>query len=148
MAETPAPTTPFFHMAHGRNRRSISALVFMVCLMIALYMIDTVLWILLGLCLFTLPAFLDVLINPTSTLEINDQFLRWKNRGQEAEVPLDQIEKIRFDGRLDLSVRVVVVLQDQTKLRLPYDVLPAIARLEKVFQDRAVRTERHPFTLL
>ncbi|WP_370227973.1 hypothetical protein [Cognatishimia sp.] len=137
----------FTFESQGRTPKSIAALVAMVFVLIGLDYIGTVWWILVIVAMITLPAAIDVFMNVTARLELNDQHLFWKNRSQEVTIPLHEIEKIRFDGRMDLSVRVSVVLQDGRKLRLPYDAMPPHKDLEAALKDRDIRTERHAFTV-
>jgi len=55
---------------------------------------------------------------------------------------------MRFDTRLDFSVRITVVTADGTRLRLPYDALPPHKGFEAACQAHGLRTERHHFALL
>ena len=134
--------------SQGRTPKSIAALVGMLLVIAGLEFIGTVWWIVTLVALISLPAALDVLLNVRSSLDLDDERLFWKNRSQEVMIPLFEIEKIRFDGRMDLSTRVTIVLRDGRKLRLPYDALPPHKELESELQSRDVRTERNAFTVL
>ena len=134
--------------SQGRTPKSIAALVGMLMVIAGLEFIGTVWWIVVLVALISLPAALDVLLNVRSSLDLDDERLFWKNRSQEVTIPLFEIEKIRFDGRMDLSTRVTIVLRDGRKLRLPYDALPPHKELESELQSRDVRTERNAFTVL
>ena len=137
----------YSYESQGRTPKSIAALVAMVVILIGLDYIGTVWWIIVIVAMITLPAAIDVFVNATARLELNDSQLFWKNRSQEVMIPLHEIEKIRFDGRMDMSVRVSVVLNDGRKLRMPYDAMPPHKELEAALQARDVRTERHAFTV-
>lgn len=137
----------YSYESQGRTPKSIAALVAMVFILIGLDYIGTVWWIIVIVAMITLPAAIDVFVNATARLELNDSQLFWKNRSQEVTIPLHEIEKIRFDGRMDMSVRVSVVLNDGRKLRMPYDAMPPHKELEAALQARDVRTERHAFTV-
>lgn len=137
----------YSYESQGRTPKSIAALVAMVFILIGLDYIGTVWWIIVIVAIITLPAAIDVFVNATARLDLNDSQLFWKNRSQEVTIPLHEIEKIRFDGRMDMSVRVSVVLVDGRKLRLPYDAMPPHKELEAALQARDVRTERHAFTV-
>ena len=134
--------------SQGRTPKSIAALVGMLLVIVGLEFIGTVWWIVVLVALISLPAALDVLLNVRSSLDLDDERLFWKNRSQEVTIPLFEIEKVRFDGRMDLSTRVTIVLRDGRKLRLPYDALPPHKELESELQSRDVRTERNAFTVL
>ncbi|NQY60327.1 hypothetical protein [Cognatishimia sp.] len=137
----------YSYESQGRTPKSIAALVAMVIILIGLDYIGTVWWIIVIVAMITLPAAIDVFVNATARLDLNAQHLFWKNRSQEVTIPLHEIEKIRFDGRMDMSVRVSVVLVDGRKLRMPYDAMPPHKELEAALQARDVRTERHAFTV-
>lgn len=137
----------YSYESQGRTPKSIAALVAMVFILIGLDYIGTVWWIIVIVAMITLPAAIDVFVNATARLDLNDTQLFWKNRSQEVTIPLHEIEKIRFDGRMDMSVRVSVVLKDGRKLRMPYDAMPPHKELEAALQARDVRTERHAFTV-
>jgi virulence-associated protein VagC len=134
--------------SQGRTPKSIAALVGMLLVIAGLEFIGTVWWIVVLVALISLPAALDVLLNVRSSLDLDDERLFWKNRSQDVTIPLFEIEKVRFDGRMDLSTRVTIVLRDGRKLRLPYDALPPHKELESELQSRDVRTERNAFTVL
>lgn len=137
----------YSYESQGRTPKSIAALVAMVFILIGLDYIGTVWWIIVIVAMITLPAAIDVFVNATARLDLDDSQLFWKNRSQEVTIPLHEIEKIRFDGRMDMSVRVSVVLNDGRKLRMPYDAMPPHKELEAALQARDVRTERHAFTV-
>lgn len=105
-------------------------------------------WIVAFLGLFTLPALYDLLRNPVARLSLSDQTLAWSSGRQSVQLPLARVAKMRFDTRLDFSVRVSAVLHDGTKIRLPYDCLPPHKVLEGELTRRCVATERHHFQLL
>lgn len=134
--------------SQGCTPKSIAALVGMLLVIAGLEFIGTVWWIVVLVALISLPAALDVLLNVRSSMDLDDERLFWKNRSQEVTIPLFEIEKVRFDGRMDLSTRVTIVLRDGRKLRLPYDALPPHKELESELQSRDVRTERNAFTVL
>ncbi|MCH2250243.1 MAG: hypothetical protein MK042_10650 [Cognatishimia sp.] len=137
----------YSYESQGRTPKSIAALVAMVFVLIGLDYIGTVWWIIVIVAMITLPAAIDVFVNATARLNLNDTQLFWKNRSQEVTIPLHEIEKIRFDGRMDMSVRVSVVLVHGRKLRMPYDAMPPHKELEAALQARDFKTERHAFTV-
>lgn len=137
----------FTYESQGRTPKAIAALVAMLFVIAGLEYIGTVWWLVVLVALITLPTAIDVLINASARLELTETQLFWKNRSQEVTIPLHEIDKTRFDGRMDMSVRVSIVLKDGRKLRLPYDAMPPHKELEAALQARDVRTERHSFTV-
>lgn len=137
----------YSYQSTGRNPKTMIALGVMIAVIVGLEAIGAVWWIVTLVALITLPAALDVLLNLKARLELDQDKLFWKNRSQEVTIPFPEIEKIRFDGRLDTSVRISVVLKDGRKLRLPYDAQPPHRELEAELKDRDIPTERHPFSL-
>lgn len=133
----------------GRSRRNIIvfAVVWAVLLSL-LFVVDAAPWIIAFLGMFTLPLLWEILRNPVSRLTLDDGALAWHSIVSADSVPLMLIDKVRFDRRLDLSMRVTLLLTDGRKIRLPHDALPAPERLEQALQARGIHTERHPFSLM
>lgn len=116
-------------------------------LLLALRLIVEAHWGVLGvLALFTLPGFWDLLRNPQAGLSLTADRLRWHAGRRAAEVSLSEVARVRFDTRLDFSVRVTLVLKQGGKLRLPFESTPPHRSLEEALQARGVPTERHHFT--
>lgn len=113
-----------------------------------LVFLDAAPWIVASLALFTLPLAYEVWRNPQCRLTLDATALDWQGILGADRVPLVRIDKVRFDRRLDMSMRVTLVLTDGRKLRLPHDVLPPPERLETALQAYGVKTERHPFSLI
>lgn len=133
----------------GRSRRNLVVLALVWAVLLGmLAALNAAVWIVLFLWLFTLPLAWEVWRNPESRLALDDRALDWQGILGADRVPLALIEKVRFDRRLDLSMRVTLVLTDGRKIRLPHDVLPPHDRFEAALQAQGVRVERHPFSLL
>ncbi|SEO33932.1 hypothetical protein SAMN04490248_10435 [Salinihabitans flavidus] len=140
--------TALTHRSQGRSVKTAVGLALAWAGLGGLVLIGAMWWIVALLALFTLPAFWDLLANPTSGLTLDDAGLRWSSRGQEIDLPPARIRVMRFDTRLDLSVRVTAILIDGGKLRLPHDVLPPHKAFEAALRARGIATERRHFTLL
>lgn len=139
----------FRHEFSGRSPRSIAVLGGAVLLiLVAWALFDLAPWITVLLFLFTLPIAVEVARNPRSRLVLSDTSLKWMGPGMRARLPLGEIEKVRFDTRLDFSVRVTVQMITGRKLRFPPDALPDHKVLEHQLQSRGVKTERHHFSLI
>ncbi|MFV2052560.1 hypothetical protein [Aliiroseovarius sp. YM-037] len=133
----------------GRNRRTLLVLATVYLLfLLAFIWLDAAWWIILFLALFTLPALWDVVSNRASGLTLSDETISWTSGRYSGEVQVADLEKVRFDTRLDFSVRVTLLMRDETKVRLPYDALPPHRGLEAAMNDMGIKTERHHFALL
>lgn len=140
--------SPLTHENHGRNPKTLIGLALYFGLLAFLYSVGTLEWIIFGLGIFAVPAAIDLFKNPVTDFELNDTHIRWKNSGQEAEVPLSRIQSARFDTRWDFSVRVTLIMVDKSKLRIPQDTAPPHQTLEQAFKDRGIKTERHHFRVV
>ncbi len=97
---------------------------------------------------FTLPALYDLIANPRSTLTLDQTHLRWASWRQQAEIALREIDHLRFDTRLDLSVRLSIVRPSGVKIRVPYPATPPHRMFEPLAQQAGLKTRRHHFTLM
>ncbi|WP_371036716.1 hypothetical protein [Rhodosalinus sp. FB01] len=138
----------FRHEARGRNRRTALALAGAWAAMAAAVLwIDAALWVLAIPALFTLPALWDLISDRRAGLALGAERIAWHAGRRSGEVALAQIETVRFDTRLDLSVRVTLVLRSGRRIRLPQECLPRPAELQSALAARGVSTERHHFSL-
>jgi|OM-RGC.v1.025294019 hypothetical protein len=97
---------------------------------------------------FTLPALWDLASGRDAGLSLDDGTLNWHSGRYTGTARLDEIDHVRFDTRLDLSVRVTLVMSGGEKTRLPQESCPPHKRLEAELQTLGVRTERHHFSLM
>lgn len=133
----------------GRSRRNITVFAAVWAVLLGLLiLVDAAPWIIAFLGMFTLPLLWEIIRNPVSHLTLDDGALAWHSIVSADRVPLSMIDKVRFDRRLDLSMRVSLLLTDGRKIRLPHDALPPPERLEQALQTRGIHTERHPFSLM
>ncbi|MEO9631931.1 MAG: hypothetical protein ABJG14_16000 [Sulfitobacter sp.] len=98
--------------------------------------------------LFTLPALWEIFTNPVSGLTLDDDTLTWITGKRDAKIALVQIDRVRLDTRLDMSVRATVILKTGRKIKLPFEATPPHRALETALQTRGITTERHHFTLI
>lgn len=146
MAEVDAPITKTHH---GRNTRSIVVLLSVWGFLTLLVMtIDFDPRIAGFMALFTLPILWEIVTNPVTVLRLDDQALSWGNPRKPRVLPLDQIDRVGFDGRLDMSVRVTVFGSDGRKHRIPPQVLPPHHSFEQALNKVHVKTDRRHFSLL
>ena len=142
-------TSPYIYQASGRDRRTILVVtVFWIGLAFLYFALHAAGWIVAILGFFSLPAVWDIISDRPSGLELSDTRIKWYSGAREHETELANIKSVRFDTRLDFSVRVSLVLRNDRKVRLPYDCLPPHRELEGRIKARGIKTERHHFTLL
>lgn len=133
----------------GRSLRAILILAGVYAALVCAWIfLDAAWWIVVFLALFTLPALWDVYTNRRSGLRLTDRQLEWWSGRGSAQMDLTEIDHMRFDTRLDFSVRVSAVTPDRQRIRLPYEALPPHKTLEAECQSRGMKTERHHFSLL
>ena len=116
-------------------------------LLAAVIVIDAAPWLMAALALLTLPAVWDIWRNPGAGLGLDQTRLDWHSGRLSGTLELAQIDHMRFDTRWDFSVRVMAVLNDGKKVRLPHEALPPHRALETAFAARGVTVKRHHFTI-
>ena len=139
----------FQHVNHGRNHRTATIVILIYfALIAAIIVVDAAWWLMAILAAFTLPALWDLATNRSAGVELNDTALLWYTGKRKATMGLSEIDHMRFDTRLDFSVRVSAVTPERKKIRLPYECLPPHRIFEDALTARGVRVERHHFTLM
>ncbi|MEQ5826376.1 hypothetical protein J3456_03280 [Sulfitobacter sp. NFXS29] len=137
---------------YRRHARSRTALLVLPTIWAALgagwLWLDASGWLVGLLGLFTLPALWELFTNPVSGLTLDDGNLSWVTGKRDAKIALAQIDHVRLDTRLDMSVRATVVLKTGRKIKLPFEATPAHRALETALHARGITTERHHFTLI
>lgn len=142
-------TLPYVYTNQGRRPATALILVAIWTALIAAYVwLDASPFILLLLGAFTLPALYDLVADPRATLSLDDQHLRWNTQCQEAEIALSEIDHLRFDTRLDLSVRLTVVRPSGVKIRVPVPATPPHTLFEQTATEAGLKTVRHHFSLM
>lgn len=122
--------------------------VWVLCLA-GLLLLDASLVLVSIIMLFTLPAALDFALNPSAGLRLGEERLSWHSGRRKGELDLSEIDHMRFDTRLDFSVRVSAVLHSPAgkRIRLPYESLPDHRALEAEMTARGLVVKRHHFSL-
>ena len=140
--------SPLRHRSTGRSLRALIALAAVWAGLGALWWGLSAHPVLVGL-LFaaTLPALWDFVTARPAGLDLTDTALTWHSGRGTGTCDLAALDHVRFDTRLDLSVRVTLVLIPGRRIRLPHDALPPHEALEQALRARGVKTERHHFAL-
>ena len=142
-------STLLAHQTQGRSKPALltlAAVYTALALLIAFIGLNP--WIALVLALFTLPALWEFVTNPLSKFTLTDHAMSWSTPTVNDELPTALILRVRFDTRLDLSVKVTVFLKDGRKLRLPHACTPPHMALEDALKSLGIATERHHFSLI
>jgi len=140
---------PYTYESQGRSTSTAAILAAIwAALLAAVLLLDAALWIMGALALATLPALFDLITNPVSTFTLDATHLRWTSGRQDAEIALREIDHLRFDTRLDMSVRLSVMRPSGVRIKVPYLATPPSAELESVAQQAGLKTQRHHFSLM
>ena len=138
---------PYSYTRQGRSPTTLRVVLGIWAVLIAaIVLVDAAPWLMGLIALFTLPAVWDLWRNPASGLTLDQTGLRWFTGKRSGALDWSEIDRIRLDTRLDLSVRASAVLQSGRKIRLPYEFTPPHERLEAELNARGIRTERHHFS--
>ena len=138
----------FRHVHTGRNRKTLTVLICIYALLVFLTVqFDAALWIMGIIAAFTLPALWDLYTNRSAGITLTNQHLKWHSGTRGSEIDLDDINKVRLDTRLDLSVKATIIPHEGRKIRLPYEATPPHKLLESELNARQIKTERHHFSL-
>lgn len=137
------------HQQPGRSRKAIVVLVVVWAVLAVLFVaLHAAWWIIALLFAATLPLLIDIVANRTATLTLSDDSLHWQSGRRQGRIDLSEIDHIRLDTRLDMTVRASAVLSNRRKIRLPAECTPPSARFETALKQANVKTQRHHFSLL
>ncbi len=140
---------PFSYQSRGRRPATIVTLAAVwICLAAAYLWLEASPALMGAIGVFTLPALYDLIVNPQSTFSLDADHLRWSTPRQEAEIALSEIDHLRFDTRLDMSVRLTVVRPSGIKIRVPFPATPPHATFEPLATQAGIKIQRHHFSLL
>ena len=140
--------TPLEHGSSGRTLRAFLVLMLVWLAVLTLWFaLAASVWIVGALMIVTLPALLDFATGRRDWLSLDDDLLRWGSGRTTGEVALSRIDHVRFETRLDLSIKVRLILEGGRRITLPQDSLPPHPLLQDALEARGVRTERHHFVV-
>jgi len=133
---------PLSYSRNARTPEAYTALGLALAVWFALGIIQAH-WVLLALAVIppSLAAW-DIMKNDAAHLELTDSHLNYGIGTDLDRVPLNRIEVIRLNRRLDFSWRVTMRLTDGTKLRIPPPCVPPMPAFEAALEARNVRIDR------
>lgn len=139
--------TPLEHASSGRTLGALLVLLLAWLALLTLWFaLMASVWIVGALMILTIPALLDFATGRRAWLRLDDGMLCWGSGRAEGEVSLARIDHVRFETRLDFSIRVRLVLEDGRRIALPQDSLPPHPKLQEALAARGIRTTRHHFS--
>lgn len=140
---------PYSFSRQGRTWKTalIVAAIYGACIS-AIVLIDAAWWLMSVFSLMTIPALLDLWFNPKSGLDLTQTALNWSTGRRQGTLNFSEINSMRFDTRLDFSVRVTAILHNKKQVRLPYESLPPHGIFETELQARDVKVGRHHFVVI
>lgn len=145
----PEPPLPFAWQREGRNGATLIVVSLLWVLLAAAWAkLDAAWWIITPIWLLSLPAVYDIWRNPISGLHLDHTQLSWFTGQIHGQVALEDINHVRLDTRLDLSLRITLVLCSGRHLRLPAPVAPPPEPLETAMRAAGITTRRHHFSLM
>lgn len=148
--ETPgAAPPPWRYEASARGPRAFVVLgLWWGALGLGIVAIDLALWIAIPLAAVTLPALWELIRGTKAWIEITPGGIGWGSGKREGFVARGEIDRLRFDTRLDFSLRLTIVTVGVSRIRLPYECIPRAARLKAALDAHGYPHEHHHFALL
>lgn len=137
---------PYAYATTGRNWATLATVLCVWGVVLGLVLwIALAPWIAWAAFIVTLPAVYDLVSAREAGLTLDDTTIAWNAGTKSGEVAVAQIDHIRFDTRLDFSVRVTLVLKTGQRVKLPFEATPPHRAFEAELTTRGLRTQRHHF---
>ncbi|ASM72722.1 MULTISPECIES: hypothetical protein [Roseobacteraceae] len=139
----------YIYTRNGRRpATAVTVVVVWVLLGLAMVLLDASIWVAgLGV-LATLPALFDLVTARVSSLLLSDTDMGWQSGKRTGGVPLAEIQTVRLDTRLDMSIKATLIRHSGASVRLPLDVVPPAQSFEDALNARGIKVERHHFRLI
>lgn len=140
---------PYTHTATPRSRTTAIVVAgIWTLLALAWLLLDAAPLIIAGIAACTLPALYEYAAQPEARFTLDATHIRWHTPRSEADIALSGVDHLRLDTRLDLSVRLSVVLLSGRKLRVPVPATPPQPAVEAAAQAAGLAVKRHHFSLI
>ncbi|MEC7258486.1 MAG: hypothetical protein VXW58_11750 [Pseudomonadota bacterium] len=148
MGTRPPPSGPRLqYTSSGRSPRTAFALAaWWGALAWATSSLNATPWIIAPLACAGLPAAWDLWRAPPASLTLDDQALSWRHGNLSGKSALSTIDRVDFDTRWDLSVRIRLCLNDKTRVTLPPPCTAPHRALEQALAAQGIQTRRTHFT--
>ena len=136
-------TAPIIHRRDARAPSTLIIAVSTAMLGLVLYVVfDAAWWIALPISLIAVPAMVEAVKGRVATLNLNDTQISWHSASRQGDVALARIELAKFRTTFDLSQRLVLLLDNGQRARIPPECIPPGRALEDGLKARGVRTQR------
>ncbi len=133
----------------GRSQTTAFILAAMYAVLAWLWYALSISPVVLGLLILaTLPAIFDLIKNPTSEFFLDGENLSWRHGRRNVSIPRHEIERLHIHLRMDRSIKLIVQMKNDRKIRVMQPAIPPLAVLEGGLEEQEMPFQKHPFSLL
>ena len=133
----------------ARSTKSVAVLLGMIGLLAILMLVFEASWIILSFgAVVTLPLLWDIVSNPVAQFTLDEKTISWTTGRKMVAVERRDIDRIRFDTRLDGSRKITLFLNYGGKRVVAPHCTPPIKDIESVLKAAGITYEIRHFHLL
>jgi hypothetical protein len=133
----------------ARSTKSVVVLLGMIGLLAILILVFQASWIILSFgVVITLPLLWDIVANPVAQFTLDEKTISWTMGRKIVAVERRDIDRIRFDTRLDGSRKITLFLNYGGKRVVAPPCTPPIKDIERVLKAAGITYEIRHFHLL
>ena len=133
----------------ARSTKSVAVLLWMIGLLVILFLVFQASWIILSFgVVITLPLLWDIVSNPVAQFTLDEKTISWTTGRKMVAVERRDIDRIRFDTRLDGSRKITLFLNYGGKRVVAPPCTPPIKDIESVLKAAGITYEIRHFYLL
>ena len=133
----------------ARSTKSVAVLLGMIGLLAILMPVFEASWIILSFgAVITLPLLWDIVSNPVAQFTLDEKTISWTTGRKIVAVERRDIDRIRFDTRLDGSRKITLFLNYGGKRVVAPPCTPPIKDIESVLKAAGITYEIRHFHLL
>ena len=133
----------------ARSTKSVVVLLGMIGLLAILILVFQASWIILSFgVVITLPLLGDIVANPVAQFTLDEKTISWTMGRKIVAVERRDIDRIRFDTRLDGSRKITLFLNYGGKRVVALPCTPPIKDIESVLKTAGITYEIRHFHLL
>lgn len=133
----------------ARSTKSVVVLLGMIGLLAMLMLVFQASWIILSFgVVITLPLLWDIVANPVAQFILDEKTISWTMGRKIVAVERRDIDRIRFDTRLDGSRKITLFLNYGGKRVVAPPCTPPIKDIESVLKTAGITYEIRHFHLL
>ena len=133
----------------ARSTKSVVVLLGMIGLLAILILVFQASWIILSFgVVITLPLLWDIVANPVAQFTLDEKTISWTMGRKIVAVERRDIDRIRFDTRLDGSRKITLFLNYGGKRVVALPCTPPIKDIERVLEAAGITYEIRHFHLL